>query len=388
MLMKDLCKDYFWIMPKTPKYTEAASIPYITSKNLKEGYINYSNCKYITKETFKKLTSKRYIQEDDFLISMIGTIGEVGIVKKSDLPIYGQNMYLLRPDFTKVNKRYLYHFLSSSYLKNKLLSIINGATQGYLHDKDIIDQPIKLYDLRVQNFIADELDLINNAIKLKQNELLSLDKIIKSRFIEMFGDPKSNPKGYPIKKIEELFDVGSSKRVFESEWTTSGVPFYRAREIVKLSKDGFVDNELFITREMFEKYKSKYGVPKPNDMMVTGVGTLGICYIVKDSDEFYFKDGNTLWFKNKNLCNVRFIYDQYNTDFVREQIDSNANVSTVGTYTITNAKNTLVLVPPIELQNEYVSFVKQVDKSKFIVQEQIKNLQELFDKKMDEYFGE
>ena len=107
----------------------------------------------------------------------------------------------------------------------------------------------------------------------------------------MFGDPKSNPKGYPIKKIEELFDVGSSKIVFESEWTTSGVPFYRGRKIVTLSKDGFVDNELFITREMFEKYKSKYGVPKPTDMMVTGVGPLGICYIVKDSDEFYLKMG-------------------------------------------------------------------------------------------------
>ena len=181
----------------------------------------------------------------------------------------------------------------------------------------------------------------------------------------MFGNPKENPNGYEIKNISDIFNVGSSKRVFESEWTESGVPFYRAREIVKLSKDGYVDNELFITEEMYENYKNKYGVPQEDDMMVTGVGTLGICYIVKKEDKFYFKDGNTLWFRNKGICNVRFIRDQYNTDFVREQIEANANTSTVGTYTITNANNTKVLVPPIDLQNKYVRFCELIDKSKF-----------------------
>lgn len=116
---------------------------------------------------------------------------------------------------------------------------------------------------------------------------------------------------------------------------------------------------------MYESYKERYGVPRAGDMMVTGVGTLGICYIVKETDKFYFKDGNTLWFKNKGLCDVRFIKDQYETDFVRDQIVANANVSTVGTYTITNANNTMVLVPPINEQVKYVEFCKQVDKSKY-----------------------
>ncbi|MEZ5476770.1 MAG: hypothetical protein R3E95_04555 [Thiolinea sp.] len=65
------------------------------------------------------------------------------------------------------------------------------------------------------------------------------------------------------------FDITSSKRVFKHEWQTQGVPFYRAREVVRLAKDGFVDNELFITREMFGDYKEKYGIPAENDIMVT-----------------------------------------------------------------------------------------------------------------------
>ena len=163
--------------------------------------------------------------------------------------------------------------------------------------------------------------------------------------------------------------MGSSKRVFESEWRTAGVPFYRAREIVKLSKQGFVDNELFIEEEMFAAYKDKYGVPQAGDMMVTGVGTLGVCYIVQPQDRFYFKDGNILWFKNKGKCDVRFIKDQFETDFVKAQITANANVSTVGTYTISTANKTMVLLPPLQEQEEYVSFCEHTDKLKFVVKE-------------------
>ena len=190
MQVKDLCNDYFWVMPKTPKYTDGASIPYITSKNLKNGSIDYKGCKYITNEAFDNLSRKRYIQEDDFLVSMIGTIGEVGIVHKTDLPIYGQNMYLLRPNYEIVDKRFLYHFLTSSTVNNILINIINGATQGYLHDKDIYDLKVPNYTIEHQKIISDELDSLRNIILLKQNELFSLDELIKSRFIEMFGDEK------------------------------------------------------------------------------------------------------------------------------------------------------------------------------------------------------
>ncbi len=283
-----------------------------------------------------------------------------------------------------VNIKWLYYVLK----KQKLEEYKSGSTIPHIYFKDYGKNMVKFVKLNIQKQIVNVLDNIESQINYFKLQIKHLDELVKSQFIEMFGDPKDNPNGYEIKNISELFNVGSSKRVFESEWTDSGVPFYRAREIVKLSKDGYVDNDLFITEEMYENYKNKYGVPQEDDMMVTGVGTLGICYIVKKEDKFYFKDGNTLWFKNKGLCNVRFIKDQYNTDFIREQIEVNANASTVGTYTITNANNTKVLVPPIDLQNEYVRFCEQIDKSKFIIQKQIKLLEELLEKKMNEYFGQ
>ncbi len=111
----------------------------------------------------------------------------------------------------------------------------------------------------------------------------------------MNEDVNELPQGWKWVKLGDLYDITSSKRVFESEWTKEGVPFYRAREIVKLSNQGFVDNELFISKTMFNEYADKYGIPKTGDIMVTGVGTLGICYVVRDYDKFYFKDGNIIW---------------------------------------------------------------------------------------------
>lgn len=118
-----------------------------------------------------------------------------------------------------------------------------------------------------------------------------------------------------VTTIDQLFSVGSSKRVFQKDWKSEGVPFYRAREIVKLSEQGYVDNELFITEEMYADYAEKYGVPQPDDIMVTGVGTLGICYLVKPGDRFYYKDGNTLCFHSLGRINSRFVLECYKMPF-------------------------------------------------------------------------
>ena len=195
---------------------------------------------------------------------------------------------------------------------------------------------------------------------------------------------------WPLKTLGELFDITSSKRVFKSEWKESGVPFYRAREIVKLAKQGFVDNDLFISREMFEQYTSTKGAPQEGDIMVTGVGTLGICYVVKEGDEFYFKDGNIIWLKNKGLVNPRYVEYAFQSNFLRKQID-NSMGATVGTYTIIKAKNTLIPVPSMEEQQRIVSILDEAFNNLEIAnvssQDGITNVQRLFDSQFNQLFS-
>jgi type I restriction enzyme, S subunit len=186
--------------------------------------------------------------------------------------------------------------------------------------------------------------------------------------------------GWEVKKLGDFFEITSSKRVFQSEWKQQGVPFYRAREIILLARQGFVENDLFISEEMFNTYSKKYGIPNEGDLMVTGVGTLGNCYVVIKQDKFYFKDGNIIWFKKKQEINSKFVAFAFQSDYLKNQINRN-NGATVNTYTIINAKNTFIPVPSIDEQNRIVEFLDEafagIAKAKENAERNLENSHEL-----------
>lgn len=194
---------------------------------------------------------------------------------------------------------------------------------------------------------------------------------------------------WEIKTLGDLFEITSSKRVFEADWKREGVPFYRAREIVKLAKQGFVDNELFISEEMFANYSAKYGIPTPGDIMVTGVGTLGICYVVKEGDRFYFKDGNIIWLKKRTDTDSRFVEYAFQSDYLREQIDDSVG-ATVGTYTIIKAKSTRIPVPPLSEQQRIVGVLDEAFAGLATAQahaaQNLKNARALFESHLQSVF--
>ena len=162
--------------------------------------------------------------------------------------------------------------------------------------------------------------------------------------------------------IEDFFLVGSSKRVLQQEWTTQGIPFYRTRELVSLSKNEPFRSEIFISEELFYEIAQKYGLPAEGDFLVSGVGTLGISYQVQARDRFYFKDGNVLWFKLKNGIVSTFFKYCFQSDGIQNQIIGQASISTVGTYTIQNAKATKFFYPPnIEEQQRIADFLTSLD---------------------------
>ena len=164
-------------------------------------------------------------------------------------------------------------------------------------------------------------------------------------------------------KLGDLYDIGSSKRVFQSEWRESGVPFYRAREIAKLSDDGFVDNELFIDEELYSEYIEKYGKPETGDVMVTGVGTLGVCYVVKPKDRFYFKDGNILWFRQKAKDKIlpEYLVKAFDSKEVKDFINRNSSGTTVGTFTIQTAKKMEISLPSLDEQRGIIDKITRIE---------------------------
>ena len=287
------------------------------------------------------------VHKQAITISARGTIGYAEIRDGGFTPVV--RLLTLIP-----KAKYSLPFLK--YALNQITYRTSGSSIGQLPVPDFIKLTVPDADLNEQKEFES---LYHQADKSKFFGF-------KSRFIEIFGDLTKNTKSIPITTIGELFEVGSSKRVFEKDWTSSGVPFYRAREIVKLAKDGFVDNELFITESMYEEYSRKYGIPVVGDIMVTGVGTLGVCYLVKEGDRFYYKDGNTICLHSLGKIDSRFVVECYGMPFVIDQIEGNANVTTVGTYTIDKARKTRIPWPSPRLQNLFLSTVYQADKSKLL----------------------
>ena len=149
--------------------------------------------------------------------------------------------------------------------------------------------------------------------------------------------------------------------MLQSEWQKEGVPFYRAREIVKLSNNGFVDNELYISLEHYETLKQSYGVPQVGDLMVTGVGTIGKVYIVKENDIFYYKDASVLCFENRYGTIIsEFARIMIESPLLQEQIHSKTYGNTVDTITITTANEYLCALPPLPEQRRIIDKINIV----------------------------
>ena len=184
----------------------------------------------------------------------------------------------------------------------------------------------------------------------------------------MFGDPLADDMRYPKVQLGSLADVGSSKRIFEKEYVNEGIPFYRTKEIVELSKGNRITTELFITKERYDEIKKEYGVPQVGDLLISAVGTIGVIWIVDGRNDFYFKDGNLLRIASSDKFAP--IYLKYLLEALIGAYKLKMSSGTAyAALTISALKEMLVYKVPLELQNRFAAFVTEVDKSKFCIQE-------------------
>ena len=204
-------------------------------------------------------------------------------------------------------------------------------------------------------------------IKTEKEDLIKQGKIKRDKKESVIFKGEDNsyydgiPAGWAVCYLREVFNVRSAKRVRQSDWCTEGVPFYRAREIVKLSDNGFVDNELYISEKHYNQIKEEYGIPQPGDLMVSAVGTIGKVYIVKDTDRFYYKDASVLCFENrKRLIDSQYAKYMLMSNFVQNQMKENSKGTTVDTITISSAMNYVCLIPPVNEQKRIVLTIEQL----------------------------
>ncbi len=210
---------------------------------------------------------------------------------------------------------------------------------------------------------------------------------MKARFIELFGDCLTNPKGWKTKCLEDIADVGSSKRVFVEELREDGVPFFRGTEVGALAEGKSVSPELFITEEHYAALCSATGAPQIGDLLMPSICPDGRIWVVNTDKPFYFKDGRVLWVHSIDISfnPVFLLYtlkDRIMTDY-----NSIASGTTFAELKIFALKKCRVFDAPLDLQNEFAAFVEQTDKSKLAVQKGLQELEILKKSLMQQYFG-
>ena len=296
--------------------------------------------------------------------------------------VIGTMQYLLPKD--NILPKYLFYVVKYMNLEK----YFTGATIPHIYFKDYKNEEFNFDFWERQVEIVSVLSKCEKVIDLCKQELQLLDKLIKARFVEMFGNPDVNEKNWNVYKMEQLCEVGSSKRIYQNDQSLTGIPFLRISDLVNRMDTGSKDCDLFIPEELFEKFKKQGLVPARGDILLTARGTLGRCYIIQDDDEFYFQDGMITWLsKFDEKITPLYISYLFEMPEFRKQIDSLQAGSTVAYLSISMTKELNVMVPPLELQNQFAAFVAQTDKSKFEIQKSLEKTQLLFDSLMQEYFG-
>ena len=328
------------------------------------------------------------LRENDILVTMTDlsksgdTLGypiKVPVLENKIL-LHNQRLGKVEIKSDKIDKDFLYYLMCSNKYRNEVLASATGTTVKHSAPDRILKFEFGLPSIEEQQKIANILSCLDDKIELNNEMNKTLEEMAQSLFKRWFvdfefpnedGEPyKSSggemvdselgmiPKGWEVKTIGDLCEVGSSKRIFMKEYVDSGVPFYRGKEIIEKSKGNSVSTELFITKERFEEIKEKFGVPNKNDILLTSVGTLGVAYLVGDED-FYFKDGNLTWFKNfKKEAYRYFIYKWIISSEGKKSIDAITIGSTQKALTINALKGMKLTVPSNDILSLFEGFIK------------------------------
>ncbi|MDU2165109.1 MAG: restriction endonuclease subunit S [Veillonella sp.] len=369
-----------------------SGVKLLNVSNLRDGKIDLTTSnRYISEDEAFNKYSHFLCEPNDFIIASSGIKvdsfnNKMGFIHQSDLPVC-MNTSTIR--FKVLNKevleiRYFMYYLKSVAFKKVLTKVVTGSAQLNFGPSHLKNMSISLPNLDIQKEIVERLDRINKLLELKKKLLLLLDELIKSRFDELFLDTHA----IEIIEIGELFEVGSSKRILQSELTAYGVPFYRVTDLINRINDKTVDIKQYVDEfKYMTLIKDKY-VPQAGDFLITARGTIGKIYEVKQNDRFYFQDGMITWLKRKNnYINSLFFMELVKTDWFRRQFYSSNNGTTISYLSITDTRHLKVLLPSINLQKQFAQEVNQINKLKSDVQKSIDETQLLMDSLMQEYFG-
>lgn len=242
--------------------------------------------------------------------------------------------------------------------------MISGSAQPQITRQGMEKIYVTIGSHNEQMDIVDKLKKVENVIGLRKRELKQLDTLVKSRFVEMFGDIITGKYNYKIRKLGDVAFIGSSHRVFTTEFVESGIPFYRGTEIGELANGIEPSEPYYISEEHYNKLTKNNTKPRIGDLLMPSICNKGQIWMVDTDRPFYYKDGRVLCISpNRDIFNSKYLeyFMRIKTLVEYPKLGSG---STFAEFKIFLLKDMDVLVPPRNVQNQFADFVASVDKSK------------------------
>lgn len=367
------------------------SVILLRANNIDEGKINFDDVVYVDKS---KVSDEQYLKDGDILICASSgsknLVGKAASIRFNMECTFGAFCKLVRPK--KDLCEYLGIYFQSPIYRRKMSEVATGANINNIRNEHIDELDIPIFSNDEQAGIVKKMHLIQAIISNRKVELEKLDNLIKARFVEMFGDPYVNPLKWKKLKIKDAVTVEPQNGLYkpQSDYVTdgSGIPILRIDGFY----DGMVTDFASLKRlKCSETEKQKY-VLLEDDVVINRVNSieyLGKCAHIKGllEDTVYESNMMRMHFDPeyynpvyicKLLCN-QFIYDQIVNHAKKAVNQASINQKDVLDFNIYQ--------PPIDLQNQFADFARQVDKSKVAVQKALDETQLLFDSLMQQYFG-
>lgn len=345
-----------------PDYWNNGNIPWIKIKDMKSKYIDSAE-EFITEEGLNN-SSTKMLKSDTILYSIFATLGEVGILKIdacTNQAIAGLSL----KENSNILKEYLYYYLKSK--KKDVNNLGRGVAQNNINLSLLRKFKIPVMPLHQQKKIIEVLDIVSSTINNYERELILLDELVKARFVEVFGDPNIEFK-YSSVKFNDLV-VRMTKGPFGSDmkkdlFVPKGEDTYKVYIQINAIQKNQSLGEYYISKEYFDRKVSRFEL-FPNDYIITCDGTLGKYLKLDENMEKGVISPSLLrlTLQNDKINDKYFenIWDFYMLGLMKKEA---RNACLVHLPSAKKIGEISIPVPPLELQNQFASFVEEIDKSR------------------------
>jgi type I restriction enzyme S subunit len=273
------------------------------------------------------------------------------------LSALSDNFDVLQKELNNLNSE-IFPFIKKSILQEA----IQGKLVPQITEEGTAKELLEQIRKEKQKLVTDgklKKSALSDSIICKGDDNKYFEKVGKTEQDITDEIPFEIPDDWKWCRIGSILNIWSARRVHERDWRSSGIPFYRAREIGKMADWGHVDNDLFIEQSLYDEF-SKSGVPQIGDLMMTAVGTLGKTYVVETNNPFYYKDGSVLCIGNPFRLNPYYLKLFFESSAFANQYLSESDGTTVATLTMVRLNRYLIPVPPLKEQTRIVEKIKTV----------------------------